>query len=152
MSASAKSPCFVHTDVNIFGVIKDVGNLHNELEEALGTNLNDEQKTKISNKGKEIADQYETWLKALNKNTSNMDQYITSSQTTVQKFRAFIGMVISQSTSSTPVRRSKKVRIIECVPVANKKIASAMDIDKVVNAIRDKLLAELKDNDEINLD
>ena len=81
-----------------------------------------------------------------------MDQYITSSQTTVQKFRAFIGMVMSQSISSTPVRRSKKVRIIECVPVANKKIASATDIDKVVNAIRDKLLAELKENDEINLD
>ena len=125
---------------------------YKELEEALGTNLNDEQKAQISNKGKEIVDQYDTWLKALNKNTPNMDQYITSSQTTVQKFRAFIGMVMSQSTSSTPVRRSKKVRIIECVPVANKKISSATDIDKVVNAIRDKLLAELKENDEINLD
>lgn len=130
----------------------DLSTINKELEEALGTNLNDEQKAQISNKGKEIADQYDTWLKALNKNTSNMDQYITSSQTTVQKFRAFIGMVMSQSTSSTPVRRSKKVRIIECVPVANKKIASATDIDKVVNAIRDKLLAELKENDEINLD
>ena len=48
--------------------------------------------------------------------------------------------------------RSKRVSVIDCIPVANKKVASADDVDKVVNAIRTKLLAELKENDELNLD
>jgi len=79
-----------------------------------------------------------------------MDSYITSSQNMVRRFREFIAGVIAKSSVKPP--RSKKVRIIDCVPVANKKIANATDIDKVVDAIREKLLAELKETDEINLD
>ena len=33
--------------------------------------------------------------------------------------------------------RSKKVSIIDCIPVANKKVSSAADVDKVLAAIKD---------------
>ena len=36
--------------------------------------------------------------------------------------------------------------------MANKKIKSADDVEKVLTAIKDKLLKELGDSDEINLD
>ena len=78
-----------------------------------------------------------------------MDSYVTASSNSVSSFRKFVGQVLSQG-SVTPVR-SKKISIIDCIPVANKKIASAKDVDKVLEAIKKKLLAELKDNDELNL-
>ena len=78
-----------------------------------------------------------------------MGAYISARGNSVSSFRRFVGQVLSQG-SVTPVR-SKKISIIDCIPVANKKIASAEDVDKVLEAIKKKLLAELKDNDELNL-
>jgi molybdenum cofactor biosynthesis enzyme MoaA len=48
--------------------------------------------------------------------------------------------------------RSKNIRLSSLVPVANKKITSSQDVDKVVENIKKTLLVELKDNDELNLD
>ena len=45
-----------------------------------------------------------------------------------------------------------RVRIIDYVPTVNKKIKTAADVDVVLNAIREKLLAELENNDEIDVD
>jgi hypothetical protein len=45
----------------------------------------------------------------------------------------------------------KYISIIECVPVASKKITSEADVEKVLDAIRTRLLAELKNNAEVEL-
>ena len=79
-----------------------------------------------------------------------MDSYLTASGNSVSSFRRFIGQVMAEG-GSKPAR-SKRVSIINLVPVANKKVTSAADVDKVLDAIRTRLLAELKDNDELNLD
>ena len=78
-----------------------------------------------------------------------MDSYITASSSSVSGFRKFITSVLSEGTP-TPVR-SKRISIIECVPAASKKVTSADDVEKVLDAIRAKLLAELENNDEVNL-
>ena len=95
-------------------------------------------------------DQYATWLESISKTTPNLDSYLTASANSVSEFRRFIAKVLAEGNGKAV--RSKRVSVIDCIPVANKKVASANDVDKVVNAIRTKLLAELKENDELNLD
>lgn len=127
----------------------DSSTIQKELKEALLSNLTDDQKSRIEEKADEIAAQYSTWLSSLSKTTANMDSYITASASSVSSFRRFIALVISEG-RGTPAR-SKRISIIDCIPVANKKVVSAEDVDKVLLAIRNKLLAELKDNDELDL-
>ena len=128
----------------------DLSTIRRELSEALSANFTDEQKGRIRDKADEIAAQYDSWFGALSKATTNMDSYLTASGNSVSSFRRFIGQVMAEG-GSKPVR-SKRVSIINLVPVANKKVTSAADVDKVLDAIRTRLLAELKDNDELNLD
>lgn len=128
----------------------DKSTIIKELAEALNANLTCEQKERIAEKADEIANQYESWYSSLNKNTINMDSYITASSGTVRSFRQFIAKIMVEG--SEIVSRSKKISIIDCIPVANKKVASAEDVDKVIAAIKNKLLSELKENDELNLD
>ena len=130
----------------------DRDTINKELREALETNLSQEQKDKIQRMADDLNDKYDSWLASLHPNTTNIEAYITSSQSQVSKFREFIARVMTEGAMSTPVARSKRVKIIECVPVANKKIKSEEDIDKVLSAIKDRLLKELGNNDEINLD
>ena len=78
-----------------------------------------------------------------------MDSYITASSSSVFGIRKFIMSVMTEGTSTTV--RSKRISIIECVPAASKKVTSADDVEKVLDAIRTKLLAELEQNDEVDL-
>ena len=128
----------------------DLSTIRRELSEALSASFTDEQKSRIRDKADEIAAQYDSWFGALSKATTNMDSYLTASGNSVSSFRRFIGQVMAEG-GSKPVR-SKRVSIINLVPVANKKVTSVADVDKVLDAIRTRLLAELKDNDELNLD
>lgn len=131
---------------------KDKKTIEVELEEALNNSkIPDDKKADIRDKADEILATYSTWFRQLNRNTENMDSYLTSSRNTVKGFRVFIENIISAGDGSKTVRR-KRVRIIDCVPVANKTISSQEDIDKVVKAIKEKLMSELNSNDEINLD
>ena len=127
----------------------DRDTISKELSEALKAELKDDQKDRLQVKADEITCQYEGWLNTLTVETPNMDSYVTASSNTVSGFRRFITGVMSEG-GETPVR-AKHVRIIECVPTVNKKITSADDVEKVVDAIRQKLLAELDGNDEIDL-
>ena len=111
--------------------------------------LTEDQLSRIEEKADELADQYAGWMSSLSKNTPNMDSYITASSSSVSSFRKFITSVMSEG-APTPVR-SKRVSIIECVPAASKKVTSADDVEKVLDAIRTKLLAELENNDEVDL-
>ena len=97
----------------------------------------------------ELSSQYDEWLSSLSKSTPNMDAYITASNSSVSGFRKYITSVMNEGIG-TPVR-SKRVSIIGCVPVASKKVTSAEEVEKLLDAIRAKLLAELKENDEVDL-
>lgn len=128
---------------------KDLESIRTELQEADLPHLTSEQKERLQEKANEIFAQYDSWQSSLSKNTPNMDSYITASSNSVTNFRRFIGQVLSEG-ASVP-KRSKRISVIDCIPVANKKISSAEDVEKVIEAIRRKLISELKDNDELTL-
>ncbi len=120
-----------------------------EMAEALQAELTEEQKRRIREKAEEISAQYTSWFGNLTKTTQNMDAYITASGSSVGNFRRFIAQVLIENGGGSV--RSKRVSIIDLVPVANKKVTSPADVDKVLDVIRNRLLAELKENDELNL-
>lgn len=128
----------------------DRDTISKEQAEALAKDLKQEQYDEIQDKADKLLEQYEAWLKSLDKNTPNMDQYITSSESTVRSYRDFIAQTMNNS-SDKPAR-SKRVKIINCIPVANKKVKSKEDIEKVVDSIRQTLLKELDGMDEVDLD
>ena len=120
-----------------------------ELADALGAELTEDQKSRIQEKADEVQDQYDEWIGSLSSQTANMDSYVTASANNLSGFRRFISAVMNEG-NENPVR-SKRVRIIDYVPTVNKKVSSAEDVEKVLDAIREKLLAELENNDEIDL-
>ncbi len=121
-----------------------------EHAEAMQLDLSDEQKNKIQAQADSIKEQYDGWLATINAKTVNIDSYITASSNTVRKFRAIIQSIMSEGKGETI--KSKRVRVIDCIPMANKKVSSSADVDVVIDLIKQKLLAELENNDEINLD
>lgn len=129
---------------------EDRTSINKELREVLNTDIAQERKNKIQEAADELNKKYDNWLSSLQPFTPNIEAYITSSHSQLEKFREFIATAIIDGTK--PNTRSKRVKIIECVPVANKKIKSVDDVEKVLAAIKDKLLKELGDSDEINLD
>ena len=123
-----------------------------ELSEAIAGELTEDQKDRLQEKANELMNQYESWLGSLKKTTPNMDSYITASGNSVSTFRSFISQVLSESNGPVITTvRAKKVSVIDSIPVANKKVKTAEDVDRVVNAIKQKLLKELEDNDELTL-
>ncbi len=116
----------------------------------MGSGLTDEQKQRIQDKATEVLEQYEEWLASLNNQTANMDSYVTASANNLSGFRNYISSVITEGNKKTV--KSKRVRIVDCIPTVDKKISSKDDIEKVLGVIREKLLAELADNDELNLE
>ena len=120
-----------------------------ELSDAMKAELTDDQKDRLQAKADQIVDQYREWLNTLTVDTTNMDSYVTASANTVNDFRRFITSVMDEG--GEPSVRTKHVRIIDCVPTVSKKIASTDDVDRVVDAIRQKLLADLNEYDEIDL-
>ena len=128
---------------------EDRDTVSRELSDAQSLQLTDEQKSRLQDKANDIMNQYENWLGSLSTKTANIDSYVTASSNTVSNFRQFISAIMNEG-SKVQVK-SKRVRIIDCVPTASKKITSADDVEKVVDAIRTKLMAELDGNDEIDL-
>lgn len=133
---------------------KDRDAINKEMREALELELTDEQKQRIMDKADELNSTYDSWLGSLLPTTANMEAFITSSLTSLSRFKDFIANIITEKSLSEGPKyiRSKRVKVIECIPVANKRIKTKEDIEKVVNAIREKLARELSDSDEINLD
>ena len=127
---------------------KDQSTLERELRQAVNADFTDEQRSRILEKANAIAAQFQSWFASLTKTTPNMDAYITASANSVRSFRDFIGKVMSEGGHTV---RSKQIKVIDLVPVANKKVASPADVDKVLEAIKARLLAELKENDELDL-
>lgn len=119
---------------------------------AMKSDLSDEQKVKIQAQADSINEQYDGWLASLNAKTVNIDSYITASANTVNRFKAYIQTVMSEGKSQGKEIKTKRVRVIDCIPVTKKKISSPAEVDAVIDLIKQKLLAELENNDEINLD
>lgn len=130
-------------------VERDRDTVSRELSDALGADLTDDQKSRIQDKADEVLAQYDEWIGSLSRQTANMDSYVTASANNLAGFRRFISTVMSEG-NDHPVR-AKRVRIIDYVPTVNKKVKTAADVDVVLGAIREKLLAELENNDEIDL-
>lgn len=132
---------------------RDRDTISKELSEAVNVNLNDDQKNRLQEKADDLMNQYNSWLNSLTKKTTNMDSYITASNNSVRNFRSFITTVINEGNGGTSVvtLRTKKVSVIDSIPVANKKVKTKEDVDRVVAAIKERLLKELDDNDELNL-
>ena len=128
---------------------KDLSKINQEMQEALSQDLVEEKKKQIQERGEALAHGYEDWFNSLSPMSQNMDSYITSSESAVKKYREFIAQMLV-STADVQLKR-KSVRMIEYVPIANKKVRDESDVNKVVDAIRNKLLADLKDCDEIDL-
>ena len=120
-----------------------------ELSDTLESDLTEDQRNKILEKSDDAMEQYDSWLRNLCIQTPNMDSYVTASKNTLSGFRRFVTSVIN--TGSERQIRAKDVRIIDYVPAVNKKVTSADDVEKVLDVLRKKLLAELEDNDEIYL-
>lgn len=120
-----------------------------ELADALGAKLSEEQKKRIQDKADEVQAQYDEWLENLSSQNANLDSYVTASASNLSVFRQYIISVMNEG-QDKPVR-AKRVRIIDYVPTVNKKIKNASDVDVVLNAIREKLLSELENNDELDL-
>ena len=120
-----------------------------ELSNALRAELTENQKDRIQEKADSIQSQYESWLGSLSILTSNMDSYVTASANNLSGFRTFISAVLSEGGGSQV--RSKRVKIIDYLPAVNRKIKMASDIDDVLDIIREKIIADLEDNDEIDL-
>lgn len=128
----------------------DMDTIGKEHAEAMKLDLSDEQKNKIQAQADSIKEQYAGWLATINAKTVNIDSYITASSNTVRKFRAIIQSIMSEGKGETI--KSKRVRVIDCIPMAKKKVSSSADVDVVIDLIKQKLLTELENNDEINLD
>lgn len=124
-----------------------------ELEQALETDLTDDQKSRLQNKADDLMGQYKDWLGSLSVQTVNMDSYVTASTNAVTSFRAFITELMNERPDEPdiPVVRKKHVRIIDCVPTVNKRITSEEDVERVLAAIRNELLSALNENDELDL-
>lgn len=128
----------------------DRDSIGKETAEAMKLELTDDQKSRIQAKSDEINSQYDQWFKTLTAQTPNLDSYITASSNTLRTFKAFIANIMSEGQSEE--KKSKRVRVIDCIPMAKKKISSSKDVDVVVDLIKEKLLLELENNDEIDLD
>ena len=128
----------------------DRDSIGKETAEVMKLELTDDQKSRIQEKADEISDQYDQWFKTITSQTSNLDSYITASSNTLRTFKAFIANIMSEGQREE--KKSKRVRVIDCIPMAKKRVSSSKDVDVVVDIIKEKLLLELENNDEIDLD
>lgn len=124
--------------------------INQELQGALNNELTADQISSIEAKADEFTAQYQKWMSSLSKESPNIDSYITASNNSVSEFRKFILLVLNVKTTNHSVK-CKHIYISECIPVANKKVTSEADVEKVLGAIRTRLLAELKNNVEVDL-
>jgi hypothetical protein len=80
---------------------------------------------------------------------TNLDQYITSSTNNVEGFKRFVKSLFIEQ---IPGKKTKAIKLSNLIPIANKKITSKEDIEKIVSTIKSRLIDELTDTDEINID
>ncbi|MGS0973159.1 MAG: BREX system P-loop protein BrxC [Candidatus Izemoplasmataceae bacterium] len=130
---------------------KDLVELAHEAEEALKLDLDETQKNEISSTYEEIKAKYNSWFESIKTGSNNLDSYTFASQRELKGFKDYIFSVINKK-QSEPTSVIKRIKIINYVPVANKKVTSIADVDKVIDEIREKLVRALDEADELDLE
>lgn len=147
-------------DAAIKAINGDNEEIQKELSAFISSESSDKKKQKVQDKFDEIERNYASWSKVLSPKTINLDSYVISSQNTLRGFKTFINQVMAEvesvpgnTISVPPVKpmKRKNVKVIDCVPVAKKKIKSKTDIEAVVEYIKTELEKALDSNDEIDL-
>lgn len=129
-------------------LVKDLNTIRHEADQAK-SKLNDDDKNEhLDHKLNELESKYDDLLKAIN-DSNNVDQFMTSSTNNLEGFRRFIQTLLVTNETG---RKTKHIKLSSLVPVANKKITSQEDINKVVSDIKLRLQEELNDTDEISID
>jgi hypothetical protein len=128
-----------------------------EYDESKKLEITEAGELEINNFYEEVTNIHNQWLGTLNLTTNNVDSYVASSNNFVSKFRTKILEVINKSQKieekdDKKVTRSKKVNISSAISVANRKIKSKEDIEKVLKEIREKLMRELTEVDYIEIE
>lgn len=127
---------------------KDINKIRREVSEALPKITDQEKLDKLNQTLTDLEDRYKTLIPSVD-GARNLDQYITSSSSNVEGVKRLIANLLAVS---VPGKKTKNIKLSSLVPVANKKITSSSDVDKVVEEIKKHLLDELTDTDEINID
>lgn len=96
----------------------------------------------------DLESKYSNLLNTINE-ARNLDQYMTSSNGNVEGFRRLIKSLLVKH---EPDKKTKTIKLSNLVPIANKRITSKEDVNKVVEDIKKRLLEELTDTDEISID
>ena len=127
---------------------KDLETIRHEAAEALAKIVEPDKVEKINDTLSDLESKYASLL-ASAATAKNLYQYLSSSTSNVEGFRRLIQSLLIKP---EPGKRSKTIKLVSLIPVANKKIASKEDVTKVVEDLKKHLLEELASFDELNLD
>lgn len=126
----------------------DINTIRYECIQAVSKLSEQDKINKLNETLEELETKYQNLINSVEE-AKNLDQYVTSSTSNVEGLKRLIANSLIVSTLG---KKTKTIRLSSLVPVANKKITSSIDIDKIVEDIKKRLLDELKDTDEINID
>lgn len=148
-------------DDAIKAINADNEEIKKELDAFIKSENSEKKKRKVQDKFDEIEQNYDSWNKTLSPKTNNLDSYLVSSRNTLDGFKSFISKVLAEietipgegPSNVPPVKTIKKknVKVIDCVPIAKKKIKSKTDIEDVLEYIKTELERALDSNDEVDL-
>lgn len=127
---------------------KDLELIRHEANEAFSKIKEQEKIDRLNEKLNEIEEKYQSLISSTD-SAQNLDQYITSSSNNVEGFKRFIASLLIQV---APDIKTKQLKLSSLVPTALKKIATKEDVEKVIENIKKRLIEELKDSDEIEID
>ena len=127
---------------------KDISKIRRECDEAFSKLTEQDKIDKLSETLSELEEKYRNLISSVQE-ARNLDQYITSSEANVEGVKRLVASLL---VVSVPGKKMKNIKLSSLVPVANKKITSTSDVEKVVAEIKKHLLDELQDTDEINID
>lgn len=148
-------------DAVIKSINHDSDEIKKECDAFFNSENSDKKKQKVQDKYDEIQRTYSSWNKVLSPKTINLDSYRYSSQNILNGFKVFVSKVLSEvevvpgaANQNPPLAKTikrKDVKVIDCVPIAKKKIKNKSDIDAVLQYIKAELEKALDSNDEIDL-
>lgn len=127
---------------------KDRNTIRLETSEALAKLTEQEKIDMLNDTINDLEEKYNNLISTVSE-ANNLDQYITSSTNNVNGLIRFIQALLVKI---EPGKKSKNIKLSSLVPVANKKITSKEDVEKVIEGIKKSLLEELNDADEINIE
>jgi energy-coupling factor transporter ATP-binding protein EcfA2 len=128
---------------------KDFETITKEYNATKVIEMDDSKHQEIEDLYNSLSSQYSDYEEKIAK-APNADSYIYASRKNVENFKDKITEIINRGGGGGG--RTKRVRLINTISVANKKIKTQEDIDKVVKEIKEKLVEELNSSDELDLE